>query len=430
MKKYSFVFLLFASLSQLCAQASATIYTSGRYIIGNCGDTLVLKGVNYAPYNWGYSPTQLRLDQIAQTGANAVRLPWYASGNPALYADYVYLDSAISKCIQLDMIPIIELHDQTCQNSTANLIALANFYTYPPVQEIIQKYKHSLILNVANEALFVNWTGNAAQATQDFQTTYQTIIQTLRNADIDVPIMIDGPDCGTNLDVLAAVGPSLIANDPNQNLIFSAHAYWYAYANNDSLTYLNKINNALNANIPFIMGEVANLQDDQQLCQYTLNYKPLLRICQTKKVGWLAWSWDNDGCPQRQISSTGNYANLTTYGNVIVNHPTYGIKNTAKRSKYLLSSTCTLSGIISPQEAKNQFSVIENTEEIRIQSLINVPLTITVYTLVGQQIHRQSLTPHEATTIKKSTLSQGWHILHLQSAQGAFYQKVLGESGF
>lgn len=426
--KKSFIFLLFLTiLSQIMAQPSATIHTSGRYILGNCGDTLLLKGVNYAPYNWGYSSNQLRMNQIALTGANAVRIPWYASGTPALYADYVYLDSAISKCIQHDMIPIIELHDQTCQNSTANLLQLASFYTQGSIQGIIQKYKHSLILNVANEALFVNWTGNPAQASLDFQATYSSIISTLRAANIEVPIMIDGPDCGTNLDVLANVGPALIANDPLQNIIFSAHSYWYAFANNDSMTYLNKVNNALSSNIPFIFGEVANLQDDQQLCQYTLNYKPLLSICESKKIGWLAWSWDNDGCAQRQISSTGNYANLTTYGNVIVNNPVYGIKNKAKRSRYLLNSDCSTTAIAATLNKHSIYTIREEEDAIYIQSLRNVPLSLTLYNLMGQTLVSEIILPNEACKIEKSTLAKGWAIFAIQEGNTPYFQKILVE---
>lgn len=423
--KKSFIILLFiAILGQMMAQPSATIHTSGRYILGNCGDTLILKGINYAPYNWGYSSNQLRMDQIALTGANAVRIPWYASGTPALYANYVYLDSAISKCIQKDMIPIVELHDQTCQNSMVNLIQLANFYTQAPILAIIQKYKHSLILNVANEALFVNWTANPAQASQDFQSTYSAIISTLRAANIEVPIMIDGPDCGTNLDILAYVGPGLIANDPLQNIIFSAHTYWYAFANNDSMTYLNKINHALNSNIPFIFGEVANLQDDQILCQYTLNYKPLLSICEAKKIGWLAWSWDNDGCAQRQISSTGNYANLTTYGDVIVNNAVYGIKNKAKRSRYLLNSDCSTTAIASPLDIHSIYTIREDEESIYIQSLRNVPLSFTLYNLMGQTLLTQIILPKETYQIEKFSLAKGWAIFAIQDGNIPYFQKI------
>jgi hypothetical protein len=40
-----------------------------------------------------------------------------------------------------------------------------------------------------------------------------------------------------------------------------------------------KINKAVLSNIAFVFGEVANLQDDAIMCQYTLNYRALLGIC-------------------------------------------------------------------------------------------------------------------------------------------------------
>ena len=49
------------------SQTSNFIHTNGKYIIGPCGDTLTLRGVNYAPYNWGYTLSDLKIDQIAQT---------------------------------------------------------------------------------------------------------------------------------------------------------------------------------------------------------------------------------------------------------------------------------------------------------------------------------------------------------------------------
>ncbi|MFN8398107.1 MAG: cellulase family glycosylhydrolase, partial [Bacteroidia bacterium] len=324
------------------AQLGTTVSVQGNLILGPCGDTLLLRGVNYAPYNWGWSPGQLHLDQIAQTGANCVRLPWYqtpASGTPTTtYNDLANLDSALSHCVQYQLIPILELHDLTCQNDTAALLALNQWYLEPGVLALIDKYKHSLILNIANEALYVNWTGNPAMAQATFENTYSAAVQDLRNAGITVPILIDGPDCGTNLDVLAAVGNGLQQADPQHNLIFSAHAYWYAYANNDSSQMAAKIDNAVASGIPFIMGEVANLQDDQTLCQYQLNYSPLLQILQSRNIGWLAWSWDNDGCSARQISTNGNFASLTSYGTDIVYHPDYGLYNVSPaRSLYLFN---------------------------------------------------------------------------------------------
>jgi mannan endo-1,4-beta-mannosidase len=329
----------------------------GKHLLGPCGDTLILKGLNYAPYNWGWSVDQLRINELAKTKANCVRLVWYkngSSGTPSnTYANFSLLDSALAQSVRNGLIPILELHDQTCQNSPASLISLANWFTQPAIIQLIQKYEHSLILNIANEVLYVNWTGNPTQAKVIFQNTYSTIVANLRASGIKIPIMIDGPDCGTNLDVLAERGPALVASDPEQNLIFSAHAYWYTYAGNDSTQMEAKIQNAENSSIYFVFGEVANLQDDVAMCQFVLNYKPLLTICKRRELGWLAWSWDNDGCPARQVSTTGSFSVLSPYGQDLVNNPQFGLAtDTAAKSRYLNPEGCTTTSISDIQKGK------------------------------------------------------------------------------
>lgn len=342
--KILLLILIIISSRLINAQTSNYIHTNGKNILGPCNDTLIIKGINYAPYNWGYTLSDLKIDQIAQTGANTVRLVWYWN-NPgaSVYSNYIALDSAISKCIQHNMIVIVELHDFTCANNPANLTSGSNWWTTNSVFTILNKYKQSIIVNIANEALQVNWTANPTTSLATYNTTYQNIITSLRSvAGFDFPIMIDAPDCGQNIDafVTSTTAGSLITFDPKHNIIFSAHAYWYGYASNDSLQMATKINNVLAQNIPFVLGEVANLQDDATMCQYNLNYKPLLNYCKFKKVGWLIWSWDHDGCAARQLSSTGNFVNLTTFGNDIVNNLNYGLTNGTVKSQFLVNGNC------------------------------------------------------------------------------------------
>lgn len=388
--------LLYGLVTTLLVYTSARgqnyIHTSGKYILGPCNDTLALKGVNYAPYNWGYTLSDLKMDQVALSGANAVRIPWYQN-NPAapVYTNYVALDSAISKCIQLDMIPILELHDFTCGNNSTSLISGATWWTNSNVLPVLQKYKHSLIVNIANEALQVNWASNPTTALASYKSTYETIITNLRNtAGFDFPLMIDAPDCGTNSDAFITSGTAaaLISHDPKHNIIFSAHAYWYAYAGNDSLQMAGKLNAVLATNIPFVIGEIANEQDDATMCQYTLNYKPLLNYCKSKNVNWLAWVWDHDGCPNRQLSSTGNFANLTAYGNDVVNHPNYGLKsNPAAKSRYLTQGSCSLITGIIPQTPSSLPSVFPNPASDGLFEVISDHpiLSVKAYDVLGHE---------------------------------------------
>lgn len=375
------------------AQSQNYIHTSGKYILGPCNDTITLKGVNYAPYNWGYTLSDLKMDQVALSGANVVRIPWYQNNPGApVYANYVALDSALSKCIQLDMIPILELHDFTCGNNSTSLIAGSAWWTNSSVLPVLQKYKHSLIVNIANEALQVNWASNPTTALASYKSTYETIITNLRaTAGFDFPLMIDAPDCGTNSDAFITSGTAaaLITHDPKHNLIFSAHAYWYAYAGNDSLQMATKLNAVLAANIPFVLGEIANEQDDATMCQYTLNYKPLLNYCKNKNVNWLAWVWDHDGCPNRQISSSGNFANLTVYGTDVINNANYGLKSKpAAKSRYLTQGSCTLITGNSPQADLPQLSIFPNpAAEGAFELISHHPvLSVKAYDVLGHEV--------------------------------------------
>jgi mannan endo-1,4-beta-mannosidase len=348
-----------------------TIHVDGRYILGPCGDTLMLKGVNYAPYNWGWSPDELRIAEIASTGANCVRLPWYVTtpdgATPQVtYDDLANLDNAVSQCIAHDMIPILDLHDLTCMNDPAALIDLTDWWTQPSVMALVDAYHGDVIINVANEVLSVGYTDDPVAAQAAFVSTYTTIIANLRNAGITVPLLIDGPDCGTNLDVLADVGTTLEAADPLGNLIFSAHGYWYAFANNDPVQMQAKVDHALDMGIPFIFGELANQQDDAVLCQYDLDYTSLLDICTAAHIGWLAWSWDHDGCSERQISTNGLASSLTAYGEDIVNNAAYGLSVNTVRSHHLVYGNCDGMGIAGPEKVEWSIAVDAPSHRITV----------------------------------------------------------------
>ena len=339
--------LLFIAYISIAYSQSPNIHISGNRILGVCNDTIVLHGIDYAPFDWGWDITDEKFSEIAKTGANCVRIVWYSSatagGGAPVYNNISNIDTAIARCIRNKMIAIIELHDNTCDSSMSQLVALSNWYLGAAVKSVINKYAHSLIINIANEAGYVEWASNPTTALAEFKSTYERIVTNIRNAGINVPLLIDAPDCGTNLTALASIATAMEAADAGHNLIFSTHAYWYAYANNDSLTMRNIITGALVQNVPIVLGELSNLQDGTTNCQYALNYKPLLKICKQLNVGWISWSWDEDVCSARQISADGNYANLTTYGNDIVNNPEYGLKQHAILTDYLANKqTCSI----------------------------------------------------------------------------------------
>ncbi len=115
------------------------------------------------------------------------------------------------------------------------------------------------------------------------------------------------------------------------------------------------IDSAVNGHLPIVFGEVANKQDETingatQFCFYDLDglnqnhppqfaftYQNLLQKLKTNEIGWLAWSWWPDLCSSRNIGkynqNSNRYEGLSEpFGHDIVNHPDYGLKNSAERS--------------------------------------------------------------------------------------------------
>jgi len=425
MKYFVLILSQFFTFTLIHAQGNY-IHTSGRHILGPCGDTLLIQGVNYAPYNWGYLADELRLDQIAQNGANAVRLVWYTSNNAApVYANLDALDSAITRCTQLGMIAIVELHDFTCSNDAAGLITGLTWWEQPEVINLLDRNRESVIVNISNESLYFNWGSNPAQSLSTYFSTYSTIISNLRaHPEFKFPLLIDAPDCGGSSDafVTASTAANLIATDPEQNLIFSTHTYWYAQTNNDSSLIYQRLANVCNANIPLIAGEVANSQDDTEMCQYALNYSAVINSCNFLQMGWLIWCWDRDGCPDRQMSSDGNFAHLTTLGNDILNNSNYGWSaHPPQKSKYLTTADCSLGN-----KAINNSNFSVQISKITNQLNLSSTSTIQQIRLFDAQGKEFPLLQNGINTYYSNELIPGIYFLNAQDKKGnSFQQKFL-----
>jgi mannan endo-1,4-beta-mannosidase len=330
-----------------------TLYTQGRYLYDSSGQKIILRGINLPLLDdWNF-PQSNKLSELAKTGANAVRIQWYKNyGNASRPAYSVQdLDNILIQSSAKGIIPILGLWDATCQ-SNANLVntQLMSWWTSPDVVAVLKKHQQHLIINLANELGFYRWTGNSTTALNSFKTAYKTAITSIRAQGLHAPIMIDAPDCGTSIDAFNAIGQELIDYDPDHNLLLSAHAYWAGY---DGMPALNT---AIQANLPIVFGEVANKQDEvingvTQYGYYDLDgsntnhpplnnftYQALLQSLKTNDIGWLSWSWWKDNLSSRQMTSTGNFANLTTFGNDLVNNTTYGLKTTAQLSTIFVTT--------------------------------------------------------------------------------------------
>lgn len=331
-----------------------TLQTSGRSLLDTDGREVVLRGVNLPLLDdWGF-PGGDKLDDLETTGANCVRIEWYVNypqpGRPAFSLDD--LGGFLTRCRAARVLPILGLWDLTCGGDVDRLnTELVPWWTDPDVVAVLNDHRDFLVINLANELGVYHWGDDQTAALTSYRDAYTAAVSGVRAAGLGVPIMIDAPDCGTSLDAFTAVldpldptpvGQQLIDADPGHNIVLSAHAYWAGVDRTGS------VDDAVAAGLPVVLGEVANKQADGGVeCRYGIDgtgllspapsgfaYQALLTKLLGLQIGWLAWSWWPDGCPDRNMArydAAGKFAGLTAYGDDIVNNMAYGLKNTAVR---------------------------------------------------------------------------------------------------
>jgi mannan endo-1,4-beta-mannosidase len=344
------------SMTPPVATEKANLYVSGRFLYDRHGNKVILRGVDYPladDYNF---PGSDFLGEIAKTGANAVRIEWYTNYTPdaerAAILTPEVLGGFLDECVAANVVPIVELADVLCPTDTSPLgTTIVPWWTKTepdPTKpkgalDVLLPRQSCLILNLANELGEYQWADDPAASLSQFLSDYTTAIVRMRAAGYTLPLMIDAPDCGISLNAFTQIGAELVAADPLGNILLSTHAYWAGF---DGTEYLAP---AVAANLPIVFGEIANKQDEfidgkTVYCYYDLDgttqnnltstgftYQSFLTTLASEEVGWLAWSWTDDFCSSRQMTPTGKFADLGTYGLDLVNNATYGLKATAVR---------------------------------------------------------------------------------------------------
>lgn len=332
--------ILAALAVHTASYAQDPFYVSGNKIMDPCREQFVPRGINYPVLDdWDF-PANMnngneQSAEIMKANPNIVRITWYADyGQPTRPAyTLADLDSIISRFSRQGIVSVVTLMDGTCKPDYVIFSnRIAPWWVQPQVVALLQKHQGMVIANIANELGWVNWAGNQNAAFQTYKDTYKDMIKAMRDAGIKVPIMIDAPDCGTSIDRIIAAGSEFLNHDQLKNIIGSAHAYWGL---DDSATVAGKVQTIANSTIPIILGEIANYQTDNIPCQYNIKYESILKASQQDNVGWMAWCWYKDHCPDRQMTTNGKLSSLSPYGQVIVNNPDWGLATKAMKTNYL-----------------------------------------------------------------------------------------------
>lgn len=270
-------------------------FVLGRNLYDSGGTNVLLRGVNKMSVFDNSDPLGLiSFPEIKKTAANTVRIVWAITSDlqpGGAPTSTTTLDSLIANAKANHLIPMIELHDATCEWSRLN--DLVNYWTQPAVVTVVQKHQPYLLLNIGNEV------GDETVSQADFVAGYSDAIERMRTAGIHTPLVIDASDCGKNLTMLNNAAGPLLAADPDFNLIFSVHLYWSMACGADAAFIQSNLQQAVDLGYPLIVGEFSRYggfpcgSPEASICSAAgeIDYKTILAACHELQIGWYAWEW-------------------------------------------------------------------------------------------------------------------------------------------
>jgi len=352
-----------------CGFKTVTFQTKGSQLLDPCGQPVVLKGVNkmavfdYAdPVGAGYLP------QIAQTGANCVRLAWEMTSivngrrvvNPLSQLDQLITNAKANK-----LIPIVGLWDytNTDDGGFAHLTEYVRYWTRPAMLALIRKHRQYLIINIGNETAKSAENGGNETIAADlavYANAYKNALIRMRRAGIQVPLMIDGMDRGKSLHCFAVKGLEIARAHPAKNVIFSFHAYWPKRYTDVSPAFIqNAFAEVSTLPVPIVIGELAQYgawpgDALTSPCSVAglVDYEQFAQRANDAGMGWLAWEWGpgnqwktaND-CPQLDITTDGMYRSVAAtsptavnaWGRTLLINSPISVKNTAQKTFFINS---------------------------------------------------------------------------------------------
>lgn len=319
------ILLLFSILMSMVATAQENepslkgVFTTEKSkLIDADGQVFVIRGMNN-PHAWFGEKAYAALADIRAIGSNTIRIVWHTRGKDA------DLERIVRRCIELEMIPMVELHDVTGNTSGERLADMAKWYAEPNRAKMLMKYERFLLLNIANE-----WGANNTKADY-WQSSYTTCIEIMRKAGYTTTLVIDAPGWGQNIDPIIKCGQSLIDSDPLHNILFSIHMYgsWNKPERiKEKLTLCHKMD------LPLIVGEFGyNYDHGKNNLTCKADHTVILDVCNNLEYGYMPWSWTGNNKENQWLDlvEASDWKTLTWWGQQVISGKG-GISETAHKA--------------------------------------------------------------------------------------------------
>jgi mannan endo-1,4-beta-mannosidase len=266
--------------------------------------------------------------EIAKSHANSVRILWRTTDTAP------ELDLALSNAEAQELIPLVVVYDD--QGGPTLVSMVADYWTRPDMAAIARKHEKWLVIVLREKDVVTQDAPNIWAA------KYDTAVSRIRNASVNVPLAIDAPNGGLDIDTLLALGHSRIAADPRHNLLLNVNAWW---PDNTAEMIRTELAAARDSALPLLIGEFSAYAQPPNCPSTAFAYLTLIEVAQQTATGWLAWSWGavkNINCPGGYLDMTtdGTYAGLTGWGYNVAFADVNSIQKTSVPATYTPGSNC------------------------------------------------------------------------------------------
>jgi mannan endo-1,4-beta-mannosidase len=279
--------------------ATGPFTVSGAQLIDPNGNPFLIRGLNNS-HAWfdtcGQYMAYGALDNIAEAGANAVRVGWAFEtidpvgpdlGEPEkdiIGTTPELLAEILHRIVELKMIAFTAVNDSTGQTDVNWPFIMAQHYTQPKYKELLLAYEPYLLIGIANE-----WNGSA----DIFFQAYDMAIQHLRSQGINHTLVVTANDWGQGCDAILDNAAQLLASDPNHNLAFDIHIYTYITYKGGHGGSADMVAGCLDdiaaANIPLIIGEFGHSHSSGPV-----EWETIIERANANNQSYLPWVWFGD----------------------------------------------------------------------------------------------------------------------------------------
>ncbi|GAA0549303.1 hypothetical protein GCM10010172_34220 [Paractinoplanes ferrugineus] len=307
------------------AFAATGLHVSGTDIVESNGNVFVMRGINHA-HTWYTNQTSSFAD-IKATGANTVRV--VLSGGRWTANSAAEVANIISLCKANKLICVLEDHDTTGYGEDSAAYTLDQAVNYwIGLKSVLVGQEDYVVINIGNEPI-----GN----TNPGQWTAATVaaVQKMRSNGFQHLLMIDAPNWGQDWQyTMRDNGQAILDADTRKNTILSIHMYAVFNTAASIVSYLDTFKSK---GWPLLIGEFG-----WQFSAGEVDDRTIMSEAVKRNLGYLGWSWSGNTDPILDMTTGFDPAELTTWGQRIVNGPN-GLKSNSKQATIFAGGTPTTS---------------------------------------------------------------------------------------